>query len=205
MSSPDLRSRYRAGRTGRPGLIPAVADRNRLRGRTPSLPSQKRGSPRPAPAEAGDAPGSASFAPLRQVERAGDGPRIGVRGDDMKTQSSHESEVEPAGITPAPPPPRLRTGGPGEAGPDSGGPRVRKQSVARQLRAESDRSETGRWRPFDTRPPGADATQGEGKVRGGAPDSRSSRVAAPAAYRESVLSLPKGTPGLPFQSERIMR
>ena len=34
--------------------------------------------PPPALAKAGVAPGSAPFAPLRQVERAGDGPRIGV-------------------------------------------------------------------------------------------------------------------------------
>ena len=45
-----------------------------------------------------DALGSAPFAPFRQVERARDGPRIGVRGDDMKTQSSYEAEVEPAGM-----------------------------------------------------------------------------------------------------------
>ena len=97
---------------GRAGpVIPAVLDRNRLRGRTHRLPSRKRGSPRTpirGPSlnvearTAGryrmDALGSASFAPLRQVERARDGPRIGVRGDDMKTQSPHESEVEPAGI-----------------------------------------------------------------------------------------------------------
>ena len=45
-----------------------------------------------------DALGSAPFAPFRQVKRAGDGPRIGVRGDDTKTQSSYEAEVEPAGM-----------------------------------------------------------------------------------------------------------
>ena len=37
---------------------------------------------RPAGRYRADAPGSAPFALLRQVGRAGDGPRIGVRGDD---------------------------------------------------------------------------------------------------------------------------
>ena len=71
--------------------------------RTPIRGPSLNGAARTAGCYRGDAPGSAPFAPPRQVERAGDGPRIGVRGDDIRMQSPYESEVEAAGIRPPAP------------------------------------------------------------------------------------------------------
>ena len=114
--------------------------------RTPIRGPSLNGAARTAGCYRGDAPGSAPFAPPRQVERAGDGPRIGVRGDDIRMQSPYESEVEAAGIRPPAPAARGPGSRPGRrkegrgdekrAGATKRGPERRKEGRSDEWGAE---------------------------------------------------------------------